>query len=166
MKEYIIYTDGACSGNPGIGGWAYIITEAAKVGDVEKNIIHFEKTGFDLDTTNQRMELTAVIESLNKIKEIDNFANKYIVYSDSAYLINCANDKWYEKWLLNNWKNSKGAPVANRDLWERLLPFFLNKNIRFIKTKGHADDELNNYVDKKAVEARKELGVKNENNNT
>ena len=98
-----VYTDGACSGNPGPGGWAWVVRGGA------------EGSGSDPATTNQRMEVQAVIEALR--------ANPgpVHIYSDSTYVVNCFNDRWYEGWLKRGWKNSQKKPVANRDLWEVLL---------------------------------------------
>ena len=132
--EIVIYTDGACSGNPGPGGWAVILNYKGK----EKII-----SGGEADTTNNRMELMAVIQGIEAVKE-----DKPIkLFSDSAYVVNAFHQKWIDKWLAKNWKNSSDEPVANKDLWMRLLNSMLGKDVEFIKVKGHADNENNNRCD-------------------
>ena len=130
-----VYTDGACSGNPGPGGWAW-----ATVGGRQDS-------GGDPDTTNQRMELTAVLEAL---KALD---GPVTVYSDSTYVVNCYNDRWYEGWLARNWRNSQKKPVANRDLWEPLVEIFTSRSdeLAFVWVKGHSGDPMNDLVDALAV---------------
>lgn len=140
MKEVTIYTDGACSGNPGPGGWAAILF----YGEHRK-----ELSGGEEETTNQRMELKAAIEGLQALKE----PCKVKLYSDSAYLVNCFQQGWYKSWQKNGWKNSKGKPVENKDLWERLLDLNEQHQVEFIKVKGHADDPWNNRCDQLAVAA-------------
>lgn len=140
MKEVTIYTDGACSGNPGPGGWAAILF----YGEHRKELAGGEK-----ETTNQRMELQAAIEGLQALKE----PCRVKLYSDSAYLVNCFQQGWYKSWLKNGWKNAKGKPVENKDLWERLLALKNQHQVEFIKVKGHADDEWNNRCDQLAVAA-------------
>lgn len=139
-KCVILYTDGACSGNPGAGGWASILSYKGK----EKIL-----TGGEANTTNNRMELLGVIAGLEAVKE--NCSVK--VYSDSAYVVNAFNEGWIDKWLKNNWKTSGGkASVVNIDLWQRLLKVKENLNVQFIKVKGHSDDEINNRCDALARE--------------
>lgn len=140
MKEVTIYTDGACSGNPGPGGWAAILI----YGSHKKEISGGEET-----TTNQRMELTAAIEGLKALKE----PCKVKLYSDSAYLVNAFQEDWHKTWQKNGWKNSGGKPVANRDLWEELLRLTKIHEVTFHKVKGHADDPLNNRCDELATGA-------------
>lgn len=139
MKQ--IYTDGACKGNPGKGGWAFIILEDNK--ELIKN------TGHQTQTTNQRMEMKAVIESLKHIKQ-DESAE---IFSDSAYVVNCFLDNWMVNWKKNNWIASNKKPVANKDLWEEIDNLMQNKSITFNKVKGHSNNEINNKVDKMASEA-------------
>jgi ribonuclease HI len=137
-KKVVIYTDGACSGNPGKGGWAAIL----KYGEHEKEI-----SGFEQETTNNKMELTAAIEALKCLKapcEVE-------LYSDSAYLVNGFMQKWLEKWKLNNWINSSKEEVKNIDLWKELDSFNSIHNITWIKVKGHSDNEYNNRCDKLAT---------------
>lgn len=137
-----IYTDGACSGNPGPGGAAAI----ASINGVKQTPIKYSST----KTTNQQMELMAAILALNKyVHEYPDCEFK--IYSDSAYLVTCWKDKWWKTWKENGWLNSKKMPVANRELWEELIPYFSNPLIQFIKVKGHIGNPLNEEVDKIAV---------------
>jgi ribonuclease HI len=133
-----IYTDGACSGNPGPGGWAAILLSQG----AEKVI-----SGFDAATTNNRMELTAAAEALALLRKPCDVE----LYSDSAYLVSAFNQKWLDNWQKNGWKNSAGHPVSNPDLWQKLLLHSKQHNIRWIKVKGHADNEYNNRCDQIAV---------------
>ncbi|MCQ2531122.1 MAG: ribonuclease HI [Saccharofermentans sp.] len=140
LTKVTIYTDGACSGNPGPGGWGAILQASG----VEK-----EMSGGEALTTNNRMELMAVIKSLEALTrpcEVD-------VYSDSAYVVNAFNQNWISGWKRNGWKNSAKAEVANRELWERLLAQTEKHQVKFIKVKGHADNEFNNRCDRLAVAA-------------
>lgn len=131
-----IYTDGACSGNPGPGGWAWAI-EGGRY-----------KSGFEGATTNQRMELMAVLDA---IRSID---GPIEIVSDSAYVVNCFRDKWYAGWHKRGWTNSKKQPVANRDIWEPLIDNVLERgNVKFRWVKGHSGHPMNDLVDRLAVEA-------------
>lgn len=136
-KQVEIYTDGACSGNPGPGGWAAVLTYEGH----EKEI-----SGGETKTTNQRMELKAVYEALRGLKE----PCDVVLHSDSAYVINCFKQKWYVGWRKNGWKNSKGDPVQNRDLWELLLSEVERHHVTFEKVKGHAGVEMNERCDELA----------------
>ncbi len=129
-----LYTDGACSGNPGPGGWGAILVAGSK----EK-----ELAGGEVDTTNQRMELQAVIEGLRALKR----PCKVKVYSDSAYFINALEKKWYVNWRKNGWKNSKGEAVKNRDLWEALLEEMARHQLSLQKVKGHSGHHYNERCD-------------------
>ena len=142
MKKVIIYTDGACSGNPGPGGFGTILM----CDDVKK-----EFSGGKKDTTNNVMEITAVIEGLKLLK----YPCEVEVYSDSAYVINAFNQKWIEGWKKNGWKNSKNEDVKNRELWEELDSLTNIHKVTFIKVKGHSDNEFNNRCDELAREAIK-----------
>lgn len=135
VNEVVIYTDGACSGNPGPGGWAAVILE-------EDN--RREISGSAAETTNQRMELQAAVEALRALGETP---RQVSLFSDSAYLVNCFKDRWYERWERNGWINAKKQPVLNRDLWQELLRLNRRHSVTFKKVKGHADDELNNRAD-------------------
>jgi len=140
MKTIEIYTDGACSGNPGPGGWAAVLMYDEHIKELSGGSEH---------TTNQRMELEAAIQALKALKE----PCKVKLYSDSAYMINCFSQNWYKNWLKNGWKNSKGKPVENQDLWKELLALREIHQIEFIKVKGHADNKWNNRCDELAVAA-------------
>lgn len=134
MKHIILYTDGACSGNPGEGGWGCIL---------EYNGNTKEISGYDPCTTNNQMELTAVISGLKALKEpcdVD-------IYSDSAYVINAFNQKWINNWQNNNWKTADKKEVKNVELWKTLLQLCEIHNIVWHKVKGHADNEKNNRCD-------------------
>ncbi|MEM7276234.1 MAG: RNase H family protein [Actinomycetota bacterium] len=132
----VIYTDGACSGNPGPGGWAWATTDGRQ-----------GQGGADT-TTNQRMELQAVLEALLVVR------GPAVVHSDSTYVVNCFNDRWYEGWKQRGWKNAQRKPVANRDLWEPLIDLYLPRRdeLEFRWVKGHAGDPMNELVDALAVE--------------
>lgn len=144
MDEVIIYTDGACSGNPGKGGWGAILM----YGDSQKEI-----SGANASTTNNQMELTAPIEALKLLKR----PCKVKVYSDSAYLINAFNQGWLKKWKKNGWKTFDKKDVKNKDLWLEIDKFMQIHEIVWIKVKGHADNEFNNRCDELAVNAIKSL---------
>ena len=150
-KHVTLYTDGACSGNPGPGGWGALL----QFGDQEKTI-----KGAERETTNNRMELMAVIEGLRALKEPCRVA----VHTDSAYIVNAFEQDWISNWKQRGWKTASKKPVKNRDLWEALLREMERHDVTFVKVKGHADDALNNYVDGVAVGAiddlRIELGLK------
>jgi ribonuclease HI len=140
MKEVIIYTDGACSGNPGPGGYGAVL----RYGSHEKEI-----SGGERQTTNQRMEMQAAIAALEQLSE----PCHVLLHSDSAYLVNAFIQNWFGKWQSNGWLNSKKQPVENRDLWEKLLVLAGKHQIEWVKVKGHADDELNNRCDQLARDA-------------
>lgn len=140
MKSIEIYTDGACSGNPGPGGWAAVLMYGERLKELSGGHEH---------TTNQRMELTAAIEALNALKE----PCKVKLYSDSAYMVNCFQQKWYVNWVKNGWKNSKGKPVENQELWKSLLSLNEKHEVEYIKVKGHSDNKWNNRCDELAVAA-------------
>ncbi len=140
MEEVIIYTDGACSGNPGPGGWGSILMYKDKIKEI---------SGGMKDTTNNVMELTAVIEALKLLK----FNCNVKLYSDSAYVVNAFNQKWIYGWMKNGWKNSNKEPVKNKELWEELYSLTKIHNVEFIKVKGHADNKYNNRCDELARKA-------------
>ncbi|HHW93054.1 MAG TPA: ribonuclease HI [Clostridiaceae bacterium] len=138
LTDVTIYTDGACSGNPGPGGWAAIIIALG----VEKEI-----SGFERDTTNNRMELLAALKALQEL----NRPCHVELYSDSAYLVSAFNENWIVNWQKNGWKNAAKMPVANQDLWKALWQEYIRHEITWHKVKGHADNEYNNRCDKMAV---------------
>ena len=140
MKKVEIYTDGACSGNPGPGGWAAILSYKG----YEK-----ELSGSELETTNNRMELTAPIKALEALKEPCNV----VIYTDSAYVYNAFEQGWIEIWQKHNWLNSRKKPVENQDLWQHLLKVMRIHNVKWIKVEGHSDIEYNNRCDNLAKKA-------------
>ena len=140
MKKVVIYTDGACSGNPGPGGWAAILEYEGNVKEI---------SGGEKKTTNQRMEIRAAYEALHALKH----PCEVTLYSDSAYVINCFRQKWYVNWQRNGWRNSKGDPVQNQDLWELLLQETQRHRVQFTKVKGHAGIARNERCDQLARKA-------------
>ena len=146
-----IYTDGACANNPGKGGYGIVLIYEKQDGNiVQKNL----SKGFEL-TTNNRMELLAVIDALNTLKT----PCKIELYSDSKYVVDAINQKWLEGWIEKNWKLNTKNPVKNIDLWEILLNKIKEHNVTFIKVKGHADNPYNNKCDKIAVEQYSGLSI-------
>ncbi|MDE6104144.1 MAG: ribonuclease HI [Clostridia bacterium] len=142
MKKVILYTDGACSGNPGVGGWGAVLMFNGH----EKRI-----SGAEDATTNNRMEVTAVIEGLKCLKE----PCEVDVYSDSAYTVNAFEKGWIYDWKRSGWKKADNKPVLNAELWQELLSLSQKHKLNFIKVKGHADNEYNNICDKLATDAVK-----------
>jgi ribonuclease HI len=143
LPEVIIYTDGACSGNPGPGGWAALLM----YGPHKK-----ELTGYEAHTTNQRMELMAAIGGLEALKR----PCLVKLHSDSAYLVNAFQREWLDKWQRNGWLNVKKQPVENQDLWKRLLALTKEHQVHWVKVEGHSDDEFNERCDYLAKQAIKE----------
>jgi ribonuclease HI len=132
-----VYTDGACSGNPGPGGWAWAVPEGEWA------------SGAEAHTTNQRMELTAPLAAIRTL------GRGLAVVTDSTYVANCFRDRWHVGWMKRGWRNSQGKPVANRDLWEPLIELVLATGTTFRWVKGHGSDPMNDFVDRLAVEAAK-----------
>ncbi len=132
-----VYTDGACKGNPGPGGWGWVVPDGPWA------------SGAEAESTNQRMELMAVLDALRSLP------GRVEVVSDSTYVVNCFRDRWWEGWLTRGWKNSKKEPVANRDLWEPLIDLYREREqeLSFRWVKGHDGDEWNDIADRLAVEA-------------
>ena len=141
MKEVIIYTDGACSGNPGPGGWGAVL----RYGSAEK-----EMSGGKAISTNNEMELTAVVEALSALRE----RCKVKLYSDSSYVVNAINQRWIYNWSRNGWKNSKKETLPNLTLWQQLYTLLQQQDVEFIWVRGHADNEYNERCDRLAVAAR------------
>lgn len=139
MSPTIVYTDGACSGNPGPGGWAWAVDGGP------------EDSGGEANTTNQRMEIMAALQAMTSL------SGDLEIVSDSTYVVNCFRDRWYEGWLARGWKTTARKPVANRDLWEPLLKLYQDRggaaSIQFSWVKGHSGDKMNDYVDALAVAA-------------
>ncbi len=135
-SSQVVYTYGACSGNPGPGGWAWVIPDGSFA------------TGFDPATTNQRMELTATLEALRSIE------GSLLVVSDSTYVVHCFRDRWWEGWIRRGWVNSQKKAVANQDLWKPLIDLYLERrNVEFKWVKGHSGDRWNDEADRLAVDA-------------
>ena len=143
-KTVTLYTDGACSGNPGLGGYGGILI----YNDVKK-----EYSGSELQTTNNRMEVLAVIVGLKRLK----YPCKVEIYSDSAYTVNAFVNGWIYVWKKSGWKKADGKAVSNVDLWEELYALSQTHEITFHKVAGHADNELNNRCDELARKAITEL---------
>lgn len=143
----VVYTDGACSGNPGPGGWAWAVPNGRYASGAAKH------------TTNQRMEINAVLDALQHLE------GPVEVVSDSTYVVNCFRDRWWEGWLKRDWQTSQKKPVANRDLWEPLIDIVRSRSteIAFRWVKGHSGDAMNDLVDALAVEAgKKQAGTSGE----
>jgi ribonuclease HI len=136
-----VYTDGACRGNPGPGGWAWAVPQGRYA------------SGADGQTTNQRMEITAALEALRAL--LADGPPSIEVVSDSTYVVKCFSDGWWQGWLRKNWKNSAGKPVANRDLWEPLIELVVEgaTPVTFRWVKGHSGDRWNDRVDELATTA-------------
>ncbi|KUG03257.1 ribonuclease hi [hydrocarbon metagenome] len=145
MKEIEIYTDGACSGNPGPGGWGAVLFHKDKIKEI---------SGGEPDTTNQRMELKAVIEALKALK-VKGW--EVTVYSDSAYFVNAVQQDWLSRWQQNGWKNSRKEPVANQDLWMALIQMMKLNHVKVEKVKGHAGNKWNERCDELARKAIQNL---------
>ena len=143
MKKVVIYTDGACSGNPGPGGWGAVLI----YGDKEK-----ELSGGEPETTNNRMELMGVISALSGLKE----SCKVDLYSDSQYIVNAVNEGWISSWQKRGWRRKSGE-VKNLDLWQALLPLIEMHEVTFNWVKGHAENVYNNRCDELAVAEREKF---------
>ena len=144
MKEVILYTDGACSGNPGPGGWGALLIW---------NGTEKELSGGEPNTTNNRMEMMAIIEGLRALKEKCHVK----IHSDSALIINAFNQHWITNWQKRGWRKSNKKPVENQDLWKEMLRVMSPHKVDWIKVKGHSTNELNNRVDRIAVAASKQF---------
>ncbi len=161
-EKYIVYTDGACSNNQAAGGqpggWGAVFLNGQKL------------SGGDLSTTNNRMELTAVIEALKATPH----QSEVEIYSDSAYVINAFEKNWIPNWIKRGWKTSQGKPVENQDLWKDLIPLVKDRKIIWKKVKGHSGDKWNELADQLAVAAipkgnfkqQSEVLTEDENRNT
>ena len=150
MKEIDLYTDGACSGNPGVGGYGYIL--------IYKDYIK-EFSGYEIETTNNRMEITAVIEGLKRLKE----PCEVNIYTDSAYTMNAFSEGWLSSWKENDWKTANKKQVKNQDLWKELYEQLEKHKIHWNKVKGHADNKYNNRCDELARKAIDEYNKNNQN---
>jgi ribonuclease HI len=134
LKKVVIYTDGACSGNPGPGGWGAVLIYNKR----QKEI-----SGFAENTTNQQMEIAAALEALRQLKE----PCEVDIYSDSAYLVNAFIHGWINRWQKNGWRNAEKKPVANREFWEKLLDAAAPHSLHWHKVAAHGVNELNNRCD-------------------
>jgi ribonuclease HI len=144
LPEVIIYTDGACSGNPGPGGWGVVLQYGK----------HYkELSGGEKHTTNQRMELQAALEALRALKR----PCRVRLHSDSAYLINAFNQNWLDNWQRNGWLTAARKPVENQELWQALLAASKGHRVTWVKVKGHADNQWNNRCDELARAAAVEF---------
>ena len=149
MKQVTVYTDGACSGNPGPGGWGAIL---------EYKGLEKELSGGERDTTNNRMELTGVISALRALKE----ACQVDLYTDSKYVCDAVDKGWVYGWRKNGWRKADKKPALNVDLWEQLLPLLDYHNVTWHWVKGHAENEKNNRCDKLAVAQSKRYSERTE----
>tara|TARA_B110000008_G_C16400639_1_gene335596 strand:- start:17 stop:442 length:426 start_codon:yes stop_codon:yes gene_type:complete len=138
--KYVIYTDGACSGNPGPGGWGAVILDKDKN---QENI-----SGKEKNTTNNRMELMAPIMALKKLK----FKSEIVIFTDSTYVKNGITE-WIKKWEKNGWKNANKKPIKNKDLWIKLHNLCMDNNVNWKWIKGHSNNKYNDLADKLATEA-------------
>lgn len=141
----VVFTDGACIGNPGPGGWAWA-----------RSATSFEAGG-EATTTNQRMEITAVLEAVRR------HHGPLEVVSDSAYVVNCFRDRWWQGWRARGWRSSRGEAVANQDLWRELVSLVVDERpageVRFRKVKGHSGDAMNDLVDRLANEQARRVAA-------
>lgn len=149
IRKATCYTDGACSGNPGAGGWAYVEVLPCDSG-IKTNIV----TGTKKETTNNEMELTAVYMVL--VKALKENIKQVTIYSDSAYVVNAIAKGWLLNWKENGWLTKEGKPIKNKQIWEKMYKLLYVKNInaKMVKVKGHKDDVLNELADKSAVQAK------------
>lgn len=146
------YTDGSAKNNGkknAVGGWAFVVV-------VNGEIVYADHFYNFAEPTNQKMELHAALTACSYLDLRFTSFDSFIIYSDSAYLVNCVNQKWYEKWLENGWKNSKGEDVSNKAYWVDLIKYFDDPRFTFEKVKGHSDCEYNNIVDELAQSAAEE----------
>jgi ribonuclease HI len=143
MDTVIVYTDGACSGNPGPGGWGALLMPEGDRDDAT------QLTGGAPQTTNNRMELTAALKALESLNE----PTTVELHTDSAYVSRAFNDGWLANWKQNGWRTSSKKPVKNKDLWQALDTQNERHDVKWVWVKGHADNTLNNYVDSLAVTA-------------
>jgi len=135
----VIYTDGACSGNPGPGGWAWAVAPSGDIND----------SGGEARSTNQRMEIMAAYQAVIHFEDDPRIIR---IVADSTYVVKCFNDGWWRGWHKRGWKNAQRQPVANRDLWEPFIELVINRGrVEFEWVKGHSGNRLNDYVDALAV---------------
>lgn len=152
MNQKTFYTDGACAGNPGPGGWCYVELVPCEEGYITKCV-----TGNKNNTTNGEMELTAAYMAMLNAMKSD--TNNVTIVSDSKYVVDAIEKAWLKGWMRNGWKTAQGKEVKNRHIWEKVAKLIYEKgmNVRMCFVRGHVGNALNELADDKAVEARKEL---------
>lgn len=141
---YFVYTDGSCRNNGrknAVGAYGFILLDK-----LQEEVVYHEVHQV-INTTNQRMELMAALSACQKLDKLKRPFDEVRILTDSAYLCNCIKQGWYKRWLMNDWVNSKKEPVANRDLWEKLIPFFDSPEFIFQKVDAHTTNKWNNYID-------------------
>ena len=164
MKKFLnieieIYTDGDCKGNTGPGGWGnYIEVKNFWHDKKQPDILTYELYGGEKETTNNIMEMTAIIKAVEWLVLNHYTKNKITFYTDSAYIMNCYKEKWYVKWIQNDWQTSKKQPVKNKELWEKLIVIFEQSNFHFEKVEGHTGIKGNEIADKLANEGIERYG--------
>ena len=153
MRHLDFYTDGAFSSKTQMGGWASIC--------IEDDMVIDTKTGYEPYSTNNRMELMAFLSALENINTIETLYTTVSIYTDSAYISNCFEQKWYTRWLTNGWRTSDKQDVKNQDLWRRIVALYIklkdNHSLKIIKVKSHANNKWNDYSDLLAVRERTKL---------
>ena len=153
MRHLDFYTDGAFSSKTQMGGWASIC--------IEDDMVIDTKTGYEPYSTNNRMELMAFLSALENIDTIETLCTTVSIYTDSAYISNCFEQKWYTRWLTNGWRTSDKQDVKNQDLWRRIVALYIKLKERLdlsiVKVKSHSDNPWNNYADLLAIKARSQL---------
>lgn len=155
-KEIKVWCDGSCKDNPGKGGWGVYIEIHQKWYDKENTeILNYELYGGEKYTTNNIMEMTALIKAAEWLVLNHYNKDKVTFYIDSAYIINCYQQKWYSKWIENGWTNSKNENVKNKELWEKIIIIFEQPNFHFEKVKGHSGNKGNEIADELANEGAK-----------
>lgn len=163
LRTLEFYTDGAYSSRSLIGGWSCVC--------VEDNAILASETGHELNTTNNRMELTGFLCALQSAATVSTSRAKITIYSDSAYICNCLNDGWYRNWMSNGWRTSDKRPVKNQDLWLQIIALWIRNKDRFTdfqvqKVQGHSNNKWNKVADMYAVKARTTAERESENENS
>lgn len=153
LRKIDFYTDGSCSTKTQMGGWASLCIEDGDLIDT--------KEGYEPYTTNNRMELMAILSALENINTIETSRAEITIYCDSAYVVNCINNKWYNNWLTNGWRTSDKQEVKNQDLWSRILALYIKLNAKFslsfVKVEGHTGNKWNEYADLLAKKQRQML---------
>jgi ribonuclease HI len=150
-EPIVVYTDGACSGNPGRGGWAWAVAP-----DGERRA-----SGGEPLTTNQRMEITAALEAVRAMESELAAGRRVEVVADSTYVVNCFRDEWWKGWIARGWVTSARKPVVSRDLWEPLVTLVQERgDVSFRWVKGHSGDEMNDLVDALAVEQSRAVAAR------